>query len=61
MADPQVSIIKFRTVPGQFNKMAVCSACDRDATQTRMTRYCLSTGRDAVPLLCDQCRDEQPQ
>jgi hypothetical protein len=46
--------ITFRRVPGHFNPMAVCSRCDRDATQTRMTRYCIHAIEHA-PLLCDDC------
>lgn len=46
---------KFRAVKGQFNPMAVCSQCDRDATQTRMSRYCIDAIADK-PFRCDECR-----
>lgn len=43
-----------RRVPGHFNAMAVCSQCRRDATETRMTRYCLAA-IGLEPLCCDEC------
>lgn len=48
--------IKKRPVQGHFNPMAVCDRCNRDATQTRITRYCdaVITGQ---PLVCDSCVD----
>lgn len=44
-----------RKVPGEHNGMAVCQECDKDATQTRISHYCV----DAInggPYLCDECR-----
>lgn len=46
--------IKFRSAAGHFNPMAVCSTCDRDATQTRISRYCIHA-IEHTPLLCDEC------
>jgi hypothetical protein len=40
---------------GEFNEMALCTRCNKDATKTRITYYCV----DAVnggPYLCDECR-----
>lgn len=48
-----------RTVPSQFNQMAVCRRCDRDALETRISFYCV----DAInggPHLCDECRSAKP-
>lgn len=44
-----------RTVPNEYNEMAVCQECHMDATQTRISYYCV----DAInggPYLCDECR-----
>lgn len=49
-----MSEIRTRSVSGQFNQMAICSHCDRDASQTRMTRYCIHAV-DHTPMLCDEC------
>lgn len=46
--------IRAREVKGQFNRMAVCDGCNRDATQTRISRYCIAALTGA-PLLCDDC------
>lgn len=46
--------IEKRKVAGHHNPMAVCSTCDRDATQTRMTRYC-TAAMGLHPVLCDEC------
>lgn len=48
-------MIRFRRVKGQFNRMAVCEGCERDATKTRITRYCISALPPYPPLLCDEC------
>lgn len=47
--------MKKRSVPGYYNLMVVCSSCDRDATQTQFSYYCV----DAVTqkhYKCDECR-----
>gem|GEM_PF-6151514 len=51
--DRRSSITK-RHAPGHYNQMAVCSQCDRSATQTRITRYC-EAAMTGNPLLCDDC------
>lgn len=43
-----------RQVAGYFNAMAVCGKCDRDATQTRISRYCVDLLARG-PYLCDEC------
>jgi hypothetical protein len=42
-------------VPGHFNEMALCKGCNRDATQTRITYYCVDA-LNGGPYLCDECR-----
>lgn len=49
---------KYRAVPGYFNQMAVCSICDRDATETRMSFYCIDCIEDQ-PFRCDECRNSE--
>lgn len=44
-----------RNVQGEHNPMAVCRKCDRDATQTRVSYYCIDV-IDGGPYLCDECR-----
>ena len=46
--------IEKRSIPGEHNAMAVCLSCDMDATQTRISRYCIHA-LDGTPLLCDTC------
>lgn len=48
--------IEFINLPGQHNPIAVCSDCRRDATQTRISRYCIAA-LNHTPLLCDQCEE----
>lgn len=45
---------EFRQVEGEFNKMAVCHKCNRDATESRMSTYCLACVDDK-PFTCDGC------
>lgn len=35
---------------------AVCSQCDRDASETSVSRYCIHAV-DGTPLLCDDCTE----
>lgn len=46
---------RYRYVAGQFNRMAVCSICDQDATQTRMSFCCIDLIGD-VDFRCAACR-----
>lgn len=45
-------------VLGHLNEMALCKGCDRDATQTRITYYCVDA-LNGGPYLCDECRIKQ--
>ncbi len=47
--------ITYRTVPGQWNQMAVCSACSRDASEVRMSWF-VQYAIEQTPLLCDDCK-----
>jgi hypothetical protein len=43
---------------GHFNAMALCTGCDKDATQTRITYYVLDA-LNGGPYRCDECRTKQ--
>ena len=49
--------IKLQSVKGYFNLMAVCSKCNKNATQVKISRYCLSALYH-TPLLCDICYED---
>lgn len=51
--------IAFREVEGYFNPMAICAGCERDATQTSISRYCIAA-ISGEPLLCDDCDGRRP-
>jgi hypothetical protein len=51
--------IAFRKVEGHLNPMAVCTCCERDATQTRISRYCIAA-ISGDSLLCDDCEGDGP-
>jgi len=50
---------EYRRVPKQFNPMAVCARCDRDATQTRMSRLCVFAVQPHSDFLCDECHEKE--
>ncbi len=43
-----------RHVAGHFNEMALCTRCDRDATQAPFTHY-VEQAINRGPYLCDDC------
>lgn len=47
-------------VLGHLNEMALCKGCDKDATQTRITYYCVDA-LNGGPYLCDECRTKQTE
>ncbi len=47
---------EYRSVPEQFNKMAVCSSCKRKATQTSISWLCVDLV-ERRPTICDECRN----
>lgn len=52
-------MIEYRRIKGQFNRMAVCSGCGKDALQTRITGFCQAAMTGAA-LLCDRCSHAIP-
>lgn len=45
-----------RDAKGRVFSAAVCSSCRRDASQTKMTRYC-EHAMEHSPLRCDDCHN----
>jgi len=48
---------EYRYVGEHFNPMAVCSACGKDATQTRMSFVCVDVIENNN-FVCDECRSQ---
>lgn len=48
-------VIRTRFRPDIGVRLAICEGCDRDASETRITRYCISALPPYPPLLCDEC------